>query len=1317
MIAPSDMAVAATPLSSHRRQQQQQQQSQTTTAHVESVLQGYPGHGTYDQEHDLPLAISRAKERLQMHQQEQQRQLHQLQQDHYYQKSATAATTVNRYEDNAYYGGGMDGTHSNKKGTATATDPKSNNNNTTTSQQPSSKPKKEQPQPQRSVQQQYLERSRRRSARNNTGSSGGGMGEAKLLGAATVMSAQFTTVMTKMQELLQPALAPTATSSSKSDHKSSLVFTNTNTSVSYGESQSFASTADDTAGEAYYVEDQEEVYAEDVEEEKKDPDGSTAHRSSSRKGGRGGGGPTTTTTTSGRHHSGRSTPASAKSSSDAGASSILSSYSCSDIGSALYSEFGFDDDFDDDGYEDEDGERGPSYRERSRTTTSRRRGKNGRPQPRSTKDRNRQAQEEPIDSVSSWMMKDRNESISSATTDATSSAEAAAVASGARTTKKGSSNPTSSSKTAASTRAAKAILEMSPMMRMRYQAAQQATAEMSSKTPSPMLKQQQQQQQQQQSNHKNANSSNSRGFTKQSSSSTVSGSSVVDGELSLLQQSHSSYKTEEHVKAEKQRKWKRKMIIAQQQQQQEQAELGHDDGDENIIDDTDSCFNPSIATGDTGTTGTSNTTGFSGGGGGAGRRRKHRNNNADFDEDDEFDDDASAVSFGCRPGTNFVEIWAALSGMEPSTASEAAKKPAEFFQKMVSSRCGIELEEVSSSEAEDEDDDGRRNRRYSNSDMDDDDEESRDKRRQRAAKKVERGRSRQRRSSNRTDSPGGQSLSSQPTETSDDEDEQDPTSLDGEAPKKKEADSTEDAIEKRDQLENHLLAHKPHFRILGKHKQSKAADSVLSGASSKTPVTGSIMSTGSSKTPKTGTAGSVMSASQMSESMVVDDIIEHGPDATEVAPAEKADTGSARLGGSQYSDKQSALASVKSVSFDESTISKPSIAPTFPRVDELEKTDPDFIKKFVSGLSHHGLPLLWHHTPFVEGLGSPTGSGGSVLSVVSGTPPESVTAYVKLQSSKKTGNSNSTSGTDGFGDLSFPKKNPANIFPPNASQAWDCPTLVWYRETVTPQGLQREELASIDLFDVASIESSATSSPLFLQALDAYPYTMPSRTLVLQLNPSSKDAPFWGVKDTNATDDPDWLSFQSSTSQKVVVLEASTDEVARTLVLGLKWMVARLAFNLIVGNLAISCEMLQPADINQHAQQQKPIERSRAGPFGGSGDDDSMGPAARPRPPIIRRTRVMNDMTFQMVDKARQKAKLYEAKKLLQQRSNAAALAAIVPNKGQQPEGTVAGTSVSSSFSSLPPQVFQDTFSSPQSFPDTLSSPAITKDPLGFINA
>lgn len=84
-------------------------------------------------------------------------------------------------------------------------------------------------------------------------------------------------------------------------------------------------------------------------------------------------------------------------------------------------------------------------------------------------------------------------------------------------------------------------------------------------------------------------------------------------------------------------------------------------------------------------------------------------------------------------------------------------------------------------------------------------------------------------------------------------------------------------------------------------------------------------------------------------------------------------------------------------------------------------------------------------------------------------------------------------------------------------------------------------LGSFDLLDIRSLEKATV---LHLQD---YPYTIPGHSLMLRIHSS---------------DDP-------------LVLEAESSDEAKRIIHGLRWIVARMTFNLIIGNRDVTAELLE----------------------------------------------------------------------------------------------------------------------------------------------
>lgn len=118
-------------------------------------------------------------------------------------------------------------------------------------------------------------------------------------------------------------------------------------------------------------------------------------------------------------------------------------------------------------------------------------------------------------------------------------------------------------------------------------------------------------------------------------------------------------------------------------------------------------------------------------------------------------------------------------------------------------------------------------------------------------------------------------------------------------------------------------------------------------------------------------------------------------------------------------------------------------------------------------------------------------------------------------------------------------------------------------------------LGSVDLFDIESLDRASTAE------LRSYPLALPSKSIVLR------------------TEDGDRHIF-----------EAMDEGVAYRFVHGMRWIVARLAFNLIIGNLNVSCELLN-------------VER-----------DEGVSPEALEKQVLMK---AMNDVTNHLVNKSVQK--------------------------------------------------------------------------------
>ena len=111
------------------------------------------------------------------------------------------------------------------------------------------------------------------------------------------------------------------------------------------------------------------------------------------------------------------------------------------------------------------------------------------------------------------------------------------------------------------------------------------------------------------------------------------------------------------------------------------------------------------------------------------------------------------------------------------------------------------------------------------------------------------------------------------------------------------------------------------------------------------------------------------------------------------------------------------------------------------------------------------------------------------------------------------------------------------------------PRLAWYDEC-------GKALGAIDLLDIRSLTKA---SPL---QLGEFPFAIPGNSMILKLHNSDSE----------------------------LVLEASSPTASRSFIHGLRWIVARLTFNLIIGNKDVCCELLEVQDSpyrDQNAQMNK----------------------------------------------------------------------------------------------------------------------------------
>jgi len=103
------------------------------------------------------------------------------------------------------------------------------------------------------------------------------------------------------------------------------------------------------------------------------------------------------------------------------------------------------------------------------------------------------------------------------------------------------------------------------------------------------------------------------------------------------------------------------------------------------------------------------------------------------------------------------------------------------------------------------------------------------------------------------------------------------------------------------------------------------------------------------------------------------------------------------------------------------------------------------------------------------------------------------------------------------------------------------PKLAWYSNEHYIQNSPDKLEAAIDLLDIQSVEK-----PTPLELHQEFPYCLAGNSIIIRL--------------------PDNRQF---------VLEARSEEESKRFVYGIRWAVARLAFNLIIGNPMIACELLE----------------------------------------------------------------------------------------------------------------------------------------------
>ncbi|CAJ1956453.1 unnamed protein product [Cylindrotheca closterium] len=95
------------------------------------------------------------------------------------------------------------------------------------------------------------------------------------------------------------------------------------------------------------------------------------------------------------------------------------------------------------------------------------------------------------------------------------------------------------------------------------------------------------------------------------------------------------------------------------------------------------------------------------------------------------------------------------------------------------------------------------------------------------------------------------------------------------------------------------------------------------------------------------------------------------------------------------------------------------------------------------------------------------------------------------------------------------------------------PAMVWVDES------ERDQFYGVNLFDIRTLDRASHN------ALGAQSYAMPSRSIVLRLAKGNE-----------------------------FIFEAPTEQEAFRFVHGMKWVIARLAFNLVIGNMDVVCELV-----------------------------------------------------------------------------------------------------------------------------------------------
>lgn len=103
------------------------------------------------------------------------------------------------------------------------------------------------------------------------------------------------------------------------------------------------------------------------------------------------------------------------------------------------------------------------------------------------------------------------------------------------------------------------------------------------------------------------------------------------------------------------------------------------------------------------------------------------------------------------------------------------------------------------------------------------------------------------------------------------------------------------------------------------------------------------------------------------------------------------------------------------------------------------------------------------------------------------------------------------------------------------------PRLAWYSNEHSIQNSPDKIEGALDLLDIQNVEK-----PTPLELHQEFPFCLAGNSVIIRL--------------------PDKERF---------VFEARSEEESKRFVYGIRWVVARLAFNLIIGNPIIACELLE----------------------------------------------------------------------------------------------------------------------------------------------